>query len=101
MTTWNKLKNQIKDVEEYITENKIKIIPLRKNAKFPEIRDYYNKKFSTKQLINHQGNLGICVGYNHEVNGQSISVIDIDGYTDVSLPEEDREMVKKQTAEDV
>lgn len=101
MTTWNKLKNQIKDVEEYITENKIKIIPLRKNAKFPEIRDYYNKKFSTKQLINHQGNLGICVGYNHEINGQSISVIDIDGYTDVSLPEEDREMVKKQTAEDV
>ena len=99
--TWEKLYSYLEDVEEQLHEDTIKIIPLKKNEKYPGIKDYYNKKFPLQKLKRHNGNLGICIGYNHQKNGRSIAVIDIDGYTDTSVSSSDQEKIKKETAEDV
>lgn len=70
--------NEINDIEEYLKEQRIKIIPLRRNSKIPRDSNYYNRYYSMKDLESWTGNFGIVAGYNHNEEG-SLSVIDIDG----------------------
>ena len=102
MKPWNRLNNWISDAANEVEEDNIKIIPLGTNLKYPVIKDYYNKQFSIAQLEKHNGNLGICVGYNHDKHNKSIGVIDIDGYTDTTVTDpKEQENIKKQTADDI
>ena len=70
--------NEISDIEEYLKNQRIKIIPLRQNSKIPRDSNYYNRYYSIKELETWTGNFGIVAGYNHNEEG-SLSVIDIDG----------------------
>ena len=101
MRTWDRLVENIGDIKEYLIDDSIKILPLLYNEKHPGEKDYYNKEYSLNQITKNRGNLGICVGYNHESNGKSIGVIDIDGYTDTTVTDEEQEKIKKQTANDI
>ena len=94
-----RLYNQIPDIEEHINQDDIKIIPLGYNQKYPNDKDYYNKEYSLKTLKAHKGNLGLTVGYNHETNGESLAIIDIDGYTCHSEDDELNKQIKKETAD--
>ena len=76
--SFNNLINEIYDIEDYLKNQKIKIIPLRRNSKIPRDNDYYNRYYSMKDLESWKGNFGIVAGYNHD-KGESLSVIDIDG----------------------
>jgi hypothetical protein len=96
---YGNLNSQIGDVKECLEQGLIKIIPIGKNMKIPTLKNYYNKDYSLKRLQNHGGNYGIAVGYNHEVNGKSISVIDIDGYTCPDVDEVTRKLVKDETSQ--
>lgn len=94
-----RLQQQIQDIIETLFEDKIKIIPLGFNKKYPRKKDYYNSYYSLNTLKEHRGNLGICVGYNHQKNGKSLAVIDIDGYTLNTSDEKLRKRVKKESAD--
>lgn len=94
-----RLYNEINDIEEQINKNLIKVIPLGINQKYPNEKDYYNKEYTLKQLKSHKGNLGVCVGYNHELNNKSLAVIDIDGYTYNSEDKKLNKKIKEETSE--
>mgnify|MGYP002408410489 CR=1 FL=1 len=93
------LQEQILDVEEQIMNDTIKLIPLGLNKKFPSKKDYYNTEYDLPTLKNNNGNLGVCVGYNHEENGRSLAVIDVDGYTLDCEDEAEKSEVKRETAD--
>ena len=93
------LQGQITDIETQIEQDNIKVIPLGVNKKYPTDKDYYQKEYPISKLMTNRGNIGICVGYNHQTNGKSIAVIDIDGYTCTGVDEETKNAVKKETAD--
>ena len=94
---FKELWNEIKDIESYIQENKIKVIRVNKNSKIPLGNDYYNKPSKLEDLKKHDGNYGLIVGYNHE-QGSSIAVIDIDGYSMSDVDEDKKAQIKQETA---
>ena len=100
---WLKLVEAIPDIEQYIREDKIKVIRINKFTKDrPSDNDYYNKIVSLEELKQHKGNYGLIVGYNNKKNGSSIAVIDIDGYTikeSDNIPMEKKEEIKQATKE--
>ena len=99
---WKRLKEAIPDIEQFILEDKIKLIRLKEGMKEPLDNDYYNKKLTLEELKVHNGNYGILVGYNNNKNGCSIAVADIDGITITeadNIPIEQKEEIKQATKE--
>ena len=104
---FKELKSQITDIEENVKDNKIKVLKVHRNRKNPKDDDYYNipselenynyngRKYTG--LRHHNGNFGVCVGYNHEANGVSLGGIDIDGYKLADGTDEEKEEVKQFT----
>lgn len=104
---FKKLKSQITDIEANIESDKIKVLKVYSGAKNPMDDDYYNipselenynyngRKYTG--LRHHNGNFGVCVGYNHEANGVSLGGIDIDGYKLADGTDEEKEEVKQFT----
>ena len=78
---YEKLVEEIPDIEEQIQEDKVKVIRVKQDSKIPLGNDYYNKPSKLKDLQEHKGNYGIIVGYNHKKNNKSLAVIDVDGYS--------------------
>ena len=98
MVTFNDISKQLKDIEEEILLNHIKVIPLKRNNKLPRDSQYYTRDYSITDLEQHNGNFGIIAGYNHGL-GESIAIIDVDGYTMNGLSDDKKAEIKKQTAE--
>ncbi len=100
---WNRLKEEVPDIEEHISEEKIKVIRINEFTKDrPSDKDYYFKEVTLEELKKHNGNYGIIVGYNNGKYGSSIAVIDIDGYTineSDNIPMERKEEIKQATKE--
>ncbi len=91
------LTSEINDIEEHIKEDKIKVIPIPKDSKNPNKKNWNNRKYSLTTIKNHNGNYGILIGYNHSKNGKSIAVIDIDGYTMTDVDDDKKSEIKKAT----
>lgn len=76
--TWDRLTNQIIGVMDFF-----RIIPIKPLSKKPVGTDYYNKDYDIVEMMKHEGNLGVTVGYDAHKSGHkdgfSLSVIDIDG----------------------
>lgn len=70
---------EIEDIRESIEKDEIKIIRMKYGSKQPKDKDYYNKNLTWEEILTHNGNFGVCPGYNHEKNGYSLACIDIDG----------------------
>ena len=101
-TNFERLVEEIPDIEEHIQEEKIKVIKVRTDSKIPLGNDYYNAPSTLKELKEHKGNYGIIIGYNHNKFNKSLAVADIDGYTITesdNIPMEKKEEVKLTTAE--
>ena len=100
---WKRLTKAVPDIEEHISEDKIKVIRINEFTKDrPSDKDYYFKKVTLEQLKNHKGNYGIIAGYNNKKNGSSIAIIDIDGYTineSDNIPMNRKEEIKQATKE--
>jgi len=73
------LETEISDIREFIQNDDIRIIRVKNGTKRPQDTDFFNKKLKLKEILNHTGNFGVCVGYNH-IKGKSLAVIDIDGF---------------------
>ena len=80
-TNFERLVEEIPDIEEHIEEDNVKVIKVRNDSKRPSENDYYNAPSKLENLKKHGGNFGIIVGYNHEKNNKSLAVIDVDGYS--------------------
>lgn len=94
--SYTRLTDQLPDIEEYIKQGKINVVPIPKNIKRPVVRKWNNreysltepltytasngKRYTQKGLKYHYGNYGILIGYGNKQNGYSIGCIDIDGY---------------------
>ena len=91
------LSSEITDIEEYIKEDKINVIPIPKNQKEPKLRKWNTTKHSLSKLKSHKGNYGMLIGYHHSSNGKSIAAIDIDGYTMNGVDDGKKEEIKKAT----
>ena len=101
-TNFERLVEEIPDIEEHIQEDKIKVIKVRPDSKIPLGNDYYNAPSTLEELKEHKGNYGIIIGYNHNIYNKSLAVADIDGYTITesdNIPMERKEEVKLTTAE--
>lgn len=104
---YNELTSQILDIEENIESDKIKVLKVYRNRKNPKDDDYYNIPSELENynyngesyvgLKYHNGNFGVCVGYNHEVNKMSLAGVDIDGYKLADGTDEEKEKVKQFT----
>jgi len=93
------LTSEINDIEDYITEDKVNVVPIPKNSKIPTIKEWQTTKHSIRKLKRHNGNYGLIIGYNHSRNGKSLSVIDIDGYTMNGVDDDKKSEIKKATQE--
>ena len=91
------LTSEINDIEDYITEDKVNVVPIPKNSKIPLIKEWQTTKHSIRKLKRHNGNYGLIIGYNHSRNGKSLSVIDIDGYTMNGVDDDKKYQIKKAT----
>ena len=80
-TKFEKLVEEIPDIEKHIEEDNVKVIKVRHDSKIPSENDYYNAPSTLEKLKKHNGNYGIIVGYNHKKNNKSLAVIDVDGYS--------------------
>ena len=98
MVTFNDISKNLKDIEDEILKNHIKVIPLKKNSKLPRDSGYYTRDYSITELESHRGNFGIIAGYNHGL-GESIAIIDVDGYTMTGVSEEEKQRIKKLTSD--
>ena len=67
---------EINDIEEYINENKINVVPIPKNKKGPIGKNWNKIQYDLTTLKESDGNYGMLIGYNHSLNGESIAVID-------------------------
>lgn len=99
MPQFKQLKKEITDIEQYLKEDKVKIIKVRSNLKVPLEKDFFNKQTSIEELMNYTGNFGIVIGYNHDINGVSLACIDIDGYTMANGSDDKKKEIKKATAD--
>ena len=70
--------SEIEDIKEFIENDEIRIIKVKNGTKKPQDSDFFNKQLTMKEILSHNGNFGVCVGYNHS-NGRSLACIDIDG----------------------
>ena len=86
MTVYDNVKEQITDIEDYILQDKVKLVPLHKGQKEPYGKNWNTKEYSLEYIKNHDGNLGILPGYNH--TDTSLAIIDIDGYSRNSTDKE-------------
>lgn len=73
------INDQVLDLDSYVESKLIKVIPLKRKSKLPKDNDYYNRDYSLEKLNHYKGNFGIVIGYNHDINGQSLAIVDIDG----------------------
>ena len=96
---YDKLCEQLVDLENQLKEDKIKVIPLPKNTKKPRLKNWNTRKYRLEKIQKHKGNFGILMGYNNSKNGYSISVIDIDGYKLNTEDKEKQTKIKQQTQE--
>lgn len=69
---------EIGDLRESIEKDLIKLVRIKSGSKRPQDTDYYNKHLTWKEILSHNGNFGVCIGYNHS-KGKSLACIDIDG----------------------
>jgi len=97
-TKFEKLVEEIPDIEKHIEEDNVKVIKVRNDSKIPSENDYYKAPSTIEKLKKHNGNFGIIVGYNHKKNNKSLAVIDIDGYS-LGKGSEDFFKVKQETKE--
>ena len=76
----NKLIEQIPDIMEYATDDKVKLVALHPGTKQPMDRAWNKKNQPLSRVTDNECNLGIQIGYNYVQNGNvSLSCIDIDG----------------------
>lgn len=97
---WLRLIEAVPDIEQYILEDKIKIIRLKRYSKEPLDSNYYFKEVTLEELKKHDGNYGIIVGFNNGKNGISIAGADIDGLTikdNPNITEEKKKEIKQLT----
>lgn len=80
-TNFERLVEEIPDIEEHISEDKVKVIKVRPDSKIPSENDYYKAPSKLENLKKHKGNYGIIIGYNHKKFNKSLAIIDIDGYS--------------------
>lgn len=97
-TNYEKLVEEIPDIEKHIEEDNVKVIKVRYDSKIPSENDYYKAPSKLENLKNHKGNFGIIVGYNHKKNNKSLAVIDVDGYS-VEKDRKDFNKIKQKTKE--
>lgn len=91
------LTKQLPDLETYITDDKLKVVPIPANSKAPKSKGWNRKRYSLTDIQNHTGNYGILIGYNNKKLGYSIAVIDIDGYTLNTDNKEEKARIKRET----
>ncbi len=60
----------------------LRVIPIEGYKKFPTMKGWQKYDYSYEELSSNNGNFGVIPGYNHEENGVSLSVVDIDGLYD-------------------
>lgn len=122
--SFKRLTNNIKDIEEYITDNKVNIVHLHKekfkngkveiSGKQPIPNAWHERRYNLDEptyytngknerkklppLREHYGNYGLLVGYKgNEEQKASLAVIDIDGYTDKDLDKEAKAELKQRS----
>lgn len=84
-----------KDIINIIRLNSIHDHTTKDQGKRPFGKKWNENHVSLHELQIHDGNFGILAGYNHEKNGYSPTIIDVDGY------KSDNPEIKKQTADDI
>ena len=99
MVKLQKIYNLIHDLKENLEDEYIKVIPLKKNKKLPRDKNWTLNNYSVDDLEGYDGNFGIIPGFNHELRGYSLAIVDIDGYTFNSDVESEKLKYKKLTSE--
>ena len=93
------LTNQIPDLEEHIKRDEVKVVPIPKNSKAPNLKKWNTRKYTLEEIQTHKYNFGILIGYGNSNNGYSIGCIDIDGLTIETDDEEKQAEIKQRTKE--
>lgn len=73
------VETEIADIREFIEKDEIRIIRVKNGTKRPQDNDFFNKRLTLKDILSHNGNFGVAVGYNH-IKGRSLACVDIDGF---------------------
>ena len=73
------VESEIADIREFIEKDEIRIIRVKNGTKRPQDNDFFNKRLTLKDILSHNGNFGVAVGYNH-IKGKSLACVDIDGF---------------------
>lgn len=83
---FNTHKNQNNEIDtwKYTTTGLdcLRVIPIEGYMKYPTMKGWQKHDYSYEELSSNNGNFGVVPGYNHEENGVSLSVVDIDGLYD-------------------
>ena len=90
--------SEIEDIREHILNDDIRIIKVKNGTKRPQDNDFFNKRLTLKEILNHNGNFGVAVGYNH-IKGKSLACIDIDGFKIPKLTKAQKQILSDDQVE--
>ena len=72
------IESELADIMDEVEADNIRLVRVRAGTKRAIDNDYYHKRLSQKEILSHDGNFGVCIGYNH-LRGKSLTCVDIDG----------------------
>ena len=92
------IESELADIMDEVEADNIRLVRVRAGTKRAIDNDYYHKRLSQKEILSHDGNFGVCIGYNH-LRGKSLACVDIDGIKIKKLNKKERQQLPRDQLE--
>ena len=92
------IESELADIMDEVEADNIRLVRVKHGTKIPQDTNYYNKKLTPAEILSHDGNFGVCIGYNH-IRGKSLACVDIDGIKIKKLNKKERQQLPRDQLE--
>lgn len=92
------IESELADIMDEVEADNIRLVRVKHGTKIPQDTNYYNKKLTAEEILSHDGNFGVCIGYNH-IKGKSLACVDIDGIKIKKLNKKERKQLPQDQLE--
>ena len=92
------IESELADIRQEVEADNLRLVRVRAGSKRAIDNDYYHKRLSQKEILSHNGNFGVCIGYNH-LKGKSLACVDIDGVKLKKLNKKERQQLPSDQLE--
>lgn len=92
------IESELEDIRDEVEADNIRLVRVKHGTKRAQDSDYYHKRLTYEEIKKHDGNFGVCIGYNH-IRGKSLACVDIDGIKIKKLNKRERQQIPRDQLE--